>query len=74
MGIRSFSLYLVHEPIAVASGSLWSGLPVLAHLALVLPDALLVAHGFHRAVERPAHRLARTGAPFHVSGAPAARA
>lgn len=62
VGIRSFSLYLVHEPIAVTSAALWPGLPVFVHLALVLPVALLVAHGFHRAVERPAHRLSRTAA------------
>ena len=62
VGVRSFSLYLVHEPIAVLSGALWPGLPVLVHLALVLPVALLVAHGFHRVVESPAHRLSRRAA------------
>ena len=59
VGKRSFSLYLVHEPLVVSSAALWPGLPVLGHLALVLPVSLLVAHGFHRAVEAPAHRLSR---------------
>lgn len=62
VGVRSFSLYLVHEPLAVSSGALWPSLPVLVHLAIVLPVSLLVAHAFHRAVEGPAHRLSRSAA------------
>ena len=62
VGVRSFSLYLVHEPLAVSSGALLPDLPVAAHLAIVLPLSLLVAHVFHRAVEAPAHRLARSAA------------
>ena len=62
VGTRSFSLYLVHEPIVVAAAALWPGLPVLALLAVVLPVSLLVAHGFHRVVEAPAHRLSRAAA------------
>ena len=62
VGVRSFSLYLVHEPLAVSSGALWPELPVAAHLAVVVPLSLLVAHLFHRAVEAPAHRLARAAA------------
>lgn len=59
VGVRSFSLYLVHEPIVVSSASLWPDLPAGVHLLVVLPVALLVAHLFHLAVERPAHRLSR---------------
>lgn len=62
IGVRSFSLYLVHEPLAVSSGALWPHLPVLAHVAIVVPVALLVAHGFHRVVEAPAHRVSRAAA------------
>ncbi len=62
VGMRSFSLYLVHEPIAVCSGALLPSLPVGLHLALVLPVSLLVAHGFHVAVERPSHLLSRSAA------------
>lgn len=62
LGTRSFSLYLVHEPLAVSSGVLWPGLPVFAHLAIVLPVSLAVAHLFHRVAEVPAHRLSRAAA------------
>lgn len=62
VGTRSFSLYLVHEPLVVTSAALWPGLPVLAHLAVVLPASLLVAAAFHRLVEAPSHRLARATA------------
>lgn len=62
VGIRSFSLYLVHEPVAVSSAALWPHLHVFTHLALVLPVSLLVAHLFHMAVERPAQLLARMAA------------
>lgn len=62
VGVRSFSLYLVHEPLVVTSAALLPGLPVLGHLALVLPASLLVAHVFHKAVESPAHRLSRSAA------------
>lgn len=71
VGLRSFSLYLVHEPLAVSSAALWPALPVFAHLALVLPVSLLVAHVFHRAVEGPAHRLSRAAAR-RVGGGPRA--
>lgn len=59
LGLRSFSLYLVHEPVVVSSAALWPEQPVFVHLALVLPVSLLVAHAFHRLVESPAHRLSR---------------
>ena len=60
LGSRSFSLYLVHEPLAVAVSLL---LPLDAQLltpVLTVPLALLLAEGFFRLVERPSHRLART--------------
>lgn len=61
-GSRSFSIYLVHEPVIVAAALLvrastpwpWLGIAVLAAAA-----ALMSAELFHRGVERPAHRLAR---------------
>ena len=62
VGARSFSLYLVHEPIAVSSGALFPELPVLVHLLGVLPLSLLVADRFSHAVERPAQRLSRRAA------------
>jgi peptidoglycan/LPS O-acetylase OafA/YrhL len=59
LGVRSFSLYLVHEPLAVTSAALVPGMPILVRVLVVVGVSLLVAHNFHRAVEYPAHRLSR---------------
>jgi peptidoglycan/LPS O-acetylase OafA/YrhL len=60
LGSRSFSLYLVHEPIAVSLALLLGGRPpVLVTLMFSIPLALLVAEVFFRVVERPSLRLAR---------------
>ncbi len=59
LGTRSFSLYLVHEPIIVTLAFVL-GIPALG--ILVVPAvlaSLLVTEAFYRAVERPGHRLAR---------------
>ena len=66
LGTISFSLYLTHEPIVVAAyhlvgppaaggglSALWISMP------LGLTGSLGVAAAFHRAVERPSHRVAR---------------
>ncbi|MCU1586504.1 MAG: hypothetical protein JWM49_3060 [Microbacteriaceae bacterium] len=59
LGRISFSLYLVHEPIVIASGYVFG--PGREWLAVVaaIPIALGVAWAFHRYVEKPSHRLAR---------------
>jgi peptidoglycan/LPS O-acetylase OafA/YrhL len=58
VGKRSFSLYLVHEPLLVSIAFLLGGRPNTAVLlAIVLPVALLVADIFYRVVERPAIQL-----------------
>jgi peptidoglycan/LPS O-acetylase OafA/YrhL len=61
LGDRSFSLYLVHLPVVVAVTAFLGGQP---HLGGVLILSALVAFplaaGFHRYIEQPAHRLART--------------
>jgi peptidoglycan/LPS O-acetylase OafA/YrhL len=60
-GRRSFSLYLVHEPIVVTIAFL-AGAGTLGPGALVLlavPAALLAAEGFFRLVERPSLQLSR---------------
>jgi peptidoglycan/LPS O-acetylase OafA/YrhL len=62
VGTRSFSLYLVHEPVVVATA-----LTVRAHgyfpwLLIAAPMLLLilaVTEAFYRVAERPAHRLSR---------------
>jgi peptidoglycan/LPS O-acetylase OafA/YrhL len=74
LGVLSFSLYLVHEPVLVTTAFL---LPVevspWAAVALAVPLSLAVAVLFHRAVEGPSHRLAqRVGAALTPAGAPSA--
>lgn len=60
LGTRSFSLYLVHEPMIVAFGRL---LPESINPLFLSPIVIVVALGlaevFFRLVERPSHHLAR---------------
>lgn len=60
LGSRSFSLYLIHDPIVGAVAFLLGGQahPLLT-LALALPLSLAAAELFFRAVERPSHKMAR---------------
>lgn len=67
LGKRSFSIYLVHEPILVTLTFLLGYPPVWLLLPLAVPVVLLVAEGFGRLVEEPAVRFAR-----RVGGAVAA--
>lgn len=58
LGVRSFSLYLVHEPIVVSvvySLHLTSAFQVAL---FAVPLSLLAAEAFFRVVEQPSHRLA----------------
>ncbi|WP_395245389.1 acyltransferase family protein [Agromyces sp. MMS24-K17] len=57
LGLISFSLYLVHEPIVVAVDSMVAS-PFQAIL-VAIPVSIAVAIGFWFVVERPSHRLAR---------------
>ena len=59
LGSRSFSLYLVHEPVVVALAFALGlpGFPVLLGVAAVA--ALIAAELCHRALERPSHQAAR---------------
>lgn len=60
LGSRSFSLYLVHLPIAASVAVALGGQPSLAAaLGLTLLVALPVTEVFYRLVERPSHRIAR---------------
>ncbi|MGN6610892.1 MAG: acyltransferase family protein [Angustibacter sp.] len=59
LGTISFSLYLVHEPIVIATAYVVGPGRSEWVLPLALPVALLVATGFYRLVEQPSHRLAR---------------
>jgi peptidoglycan/LPS O-acetylase OafA/YrhL len=54
LGSRSFSLYLVHEPVVVVLALLLGGRPpLLVLLAVGVPAALLASELFWRAVESP---------------------
>ena len=60
LGIRSFSLYLIHEPIVVSVATLLpadSSTLLIIMLSVVI--SLLAAEAFYRVVELPAHRLSR---------------
>jgi peptidoglycan/LPS O-acetylase OafA/YrhL len=60
LGSRSFSLYLVHEPIIVACCFALGGHPPMALLLLlVLPLSLIAAEVFWRLVEGPSVSFAR---------------
>ena len=60
LGTRSFSLYLIHEPIVVAVGYAQGGSgPVWATFGISLALALGLTEVFFRAVEKPSHQLAK---------------
>lgn len=59
LGLLSFSLYLVHEPIVVTLTYLWPTLQGVGLLMLALPVSLAVAWVFYRIVESPAHTLSK---------------
>jgi peptidoglycan/LPS O-acetylase OafA/YrhL len=60
LGRISFSLYLIHEPIVVASAYVFGpGREWLAILTAI-PTAVLVSWGFFRLIEIPSHKLAKS--------------
>jgi peptidoglycan/LPS O-acetylase OafA/YrhL len=75
LGRVSFSLYLVHMPILATLTFLLGDERWWLVALLTVPASLLAAWGFHWAVERPSHRLARritravgTGVESHRAG------
>lgn len=60
LGRISFSLYLVHVPVIVTIAYLIGDWNWLLLLPLGVPAALLTGWLFHRVIEVPLHRLART--------------
>jgi len=58
LGTRSFSLYLVHEPIVVSVVFSLHATNPFQVLVIAMPFSLLVAEIFFRLVERPSRRLA----------------
>jgi peptidoglycan/LPS O-acetylase OafA/YrhL len=60
LGSRSYSLYLVHEPVVVAYAYSRHGHPTFSGLFFIaLPLAALLSEVFYRVVERPSIRCAR---------------
>lgn len=57
LGSRSFSLYLVHEPLVVAAGNFGAliNAPYALSIITVMSLSLLVAELFFRLIERPSH-------------------
>jgi peptidoglycan/LPS O-acetylase OafA/YrhL len=60
LGSRSFSLYLVHEPIIVSAAWIFPGYPWLS-VVVGWPVVLLLTEAFFRLVEDPSRRLAGWG-------------
>jgi len=58
LGSRSFSLYLIHEPVVVSVALLTGTANPLVALAISVPASLLLTEAFFWSVERPSHRLA----------------
>ncbi|MGJ4846336.1 acyltransferase family protein [Leifsonia sp. Le1] len=61
-GTRSFSVYLIHEPILVAAALVTGAdawLPWLFVALALLPVVLLAAEGFYRVIERPSMLLSQ---------------
>ena len=59
LGRRSFSLYLVHEPLAVSAAFLTGSQAPWLLLLIAVPVSLVVAEVFGQLVEGPSHRLSR---------------
>jgi peptidoglycan/LPS O-acetylase OafA/YrhL len=60
LGSRSFSLYLVHEPVVVAYAFALHGRPgLIGLLTVALPVALVLSEAFYRLVEQPSLNIAR---------------
>lgn len=60
LGSRSFSIYLIHDPIVSSTAHLLGGAPSpFVVLAVSLPVSLLVADLFFRVVERPGYKISK---------------
>lgn len=59
LGSRSFSLYLVHEPVVVSVALALDTAHTLQVCFVAMPISLLVSEVFFRLVEKPSHRFSR---------------
>lgn len=74
LGSRSFSLYLIHDPIVSTAAILLGGhAGPAAVLVFALPVSLVIAELFFRVVEKPSHRLARRLGSAVAAARPPAR-
>lgn len=64
LGVRSFSLYLVHEPIVVSMGYVSRITNPLLVAVIAIPISLVVCEVFFRVAERPSYRLAGQASRF----------
>ena len=62
LGRRSYSLYLIHEPIVIALAFALGGPSFWVLLPVATGASLLVTTLFHRAVEQPSQQLSRAAA------------
>jgi peptidoglycan/LPS O-acetylase OafA/YrhL len=68
LGVRSFSLYLIHEPIVLSVTFALRSNDAVQVALLAVPLSLLVTELFFRFVEHPSHRLASAAGQFLSSG------
>lgn len=59
LGTISFSLYLIHEPIVVASGYFFGPDRIPIAIVVAVSLSLMLAPFFYKYVENPSHRLAK---------------
>ncbi|MFV0452560.1 MAG: acyltransferase family protein [Propioniciclava sp.] len=59
LGLMSFSLYLVHEPLIVSLANLFATTSFALLLVTGVPASLFLAWAFYRTVERPSHLLSQ---------------
>lgn len=68
LGLRSFSLYLIHEPIVLSVTFALRSNDAVQVALLAVPLSLLVTELFFRFAERPSHRLASAAGKLLSSG------
>lgn len=59
LGLMSYSLYLIHEPVVLSVRNLTSAIPAWWTLPITAVIALPLAWAFHKVIEAPSHRLSR---------------
>ena len=60
VGLVSFSLYLVHEPVLISSAVFFGDDNLLLAAVVGVTVSLILAVAFYRWIEVPSHKLSRT--------------